>query len=246
MTGLLLGTVAVFILGPVLINSGGGPKSSTDDLDPYAGVWAELDGWDSLDDDERQSTGPYDREQARALASQVAEQIEARYGVAGLADYLDAVAFWESRWNPEVGGDGGKSIGLYQMRPPYMFTAQRGTAYALPRGGQILRDPVLSTVIASDHVVRAVRRAKQLGGRGDWLAVRRWWKYPSLVDDDDETEEVVYGTKSYGFPSAGVRERFDKALEAVDLPKDFKYDRPDVSGYPSDVNVVLADLGLTL
>ena len=127
-----------------------------------------------------------------------------------------------------------------------MFTTKRRTAYAMPRSEAILRDPVLSTVIASDHAVRAVRRARQLGARGDWLAVRRWWKFPSLVDDDNEDEEVSYGGKSRGYPSAGVRERFDKALQAVELPAEFKYQRPDVSGYPTDVNVVLADLGLTL
>jgi len=241
--GIFWGALVFAVLGPVFLR-GGGSSGKNGDL-RY--VWSELDGWEALDDEEKSTTtGPYSREDARVLASRTAEQIEAAYGVEGLADYLDAVAYWESRFNPTVAGDNGRSVGLYQLRPPYMFTEKRGIAYAMPRAEIILRDPVLSTVIASDHAVRAVRRARQLGARGDWLAVRRWWKFPSLVDDDNEDEEVVYGGKSYGYPSAGVRERFDKALRAVDLPQDFKNKRPDVSGYPSDVNVVLADLGLKL
>lgn len=185
------------------------------------------------------SSGPITPEQRaayRAQARAVSEEIEQRYGIEGLADYLDAVAYWESRWNAGVGGDGGISIGLYQMQANSAFRANNGLEHLRPRANTILRDPTKATILAADYAVAGIKRARQQGNRGDWLAVRRWWANPSLVHDDSETASAH---------SPKVRERFTKALRAVGVPTSFMERRPNVSGYPG-VEQVLDDLNVNL
>lgn len=178
-----------------------------------------------------------ERQRYRKLAREVSEEIEQRYGIDGLADYLDAVAYWESKWNPSVAGDGGQSIGLYQMQAGTAFRKTNGLEDLRPQAPRILRDPVKATILAADYAVQGARRARSQGGRGDWFAVRRWWLLPAAVDDD-------YGNE---YPKAfdRVKRNFTKALKAVGLPVSFMNNRPDVSGYPG-IQQVLDDLNVNL
>lgn len=178
-----------------------------------------------------------ERQLYRKRAREVSEEIEDRYGIAGLADYLDAVAYWESRWSPRVAGDGGQSIGLYQMQAGTAFRKTNGLEDLRPQAGTILRDPVKATILAADYAVQGAKRARSQGGRGDWFAVRRWWLLPAAVDDDQGTQ----------YPSAfdRVKRNFTKALKAVGLPVSFMEQRPDVSGYPG-IEQVLDDLNVNL
>lgn len=180
---------------------------------------------------------PDEREAFRRRAREVSEEIEAAYGIAGLADYLDAVAQWESRWNPGATGDGGRSLGLYQMQAGTAFRQSNGLTAYRPQADPILYDPVLSTILAADYAVNRVKRSRAVGGPGDWFAVRRGWRKPASTAD-------VAGTK---YPDVWNRvlDHFTQSLKAVGLPASFMSRAPDVSGYPG-VQQVLDDLNVTL
>lgn len=184
--------------------------------------------------------GPITKEERqlyRKRAREVSEEIEERYGIAGLADYLDAVAYWESKWNPRVAGDGGQSIGLYQMQAGTAFRKTNGLEDLRPQAGTILRDPALATILAADYAVQGAKRARSQGARGDWFAVRRWWLLPAAVDDDQGTQHPKAFDR--------VKRNFTKALKAVGLPVSFMDKRPDTSGYPG-IEQVLDDLNVNL
>lgn len=178
-----------------------------------------------------------ERREYRRRAREVSEEIESLYGIDGLADYLDAVAYWESKWNPVVAGDGSRSIGLYQMQAGTAFRQSNGLTDLRPQAGTILRDPTKATILAADYAVNRVKVSRRAGGPGDWFAVRRGWYLPASTADVDGST----------YPQAWDRvlRNFTKALKAVGLPVDFMYRTPDVSGYPG-LQRMLDDLNVNL
>lgn len=113
----------------------------------------------------------------------------------GLAAYLTAVALWESRGvtTAEHGG----TYGLFQIHP--------ATADATPAE---LQDPARSVAYAVDLIFRLRRYADR---PLTWMAVRRGWKYPALVDDWAENDRI----------SRGIRRRFVRALRWLKISASF-------------------------
>ncbi len=182
----------------------------------------------------------------RRYAYDVAKTVELNYGIEGLATYLDAVGFWESRYTPNALGDSGKSVGIYQIRDTSAFDTADNLDYlrGTEEGFMLLNNIETSVLIATDHAVDAIKRSRtssssgrpcgdNLAGPGDWLSARRWWKYPSLVHDFCESDSV----------SSEIRGRFEEALIKTHHPVSFMYERPNVSGWPglaqafSDFNI---------
>lgn len=189
----------------------------------------------------------YPQKQAdRRYAYDVAKSVELRYGIAGLADYLDAVGYWESRYTPTALGDGGSSIGIYQLSETAAFDSADGLDYlrGTAEGFALLNTIETSVLIATDHAVDAINRSRTsassgrpcgpgLEGPGDWLSARRWWKSPALVHDFCESDVM----------SEEIRARFETALSKTHHSFSLMYQRPNVSGWPgltqafSDFNI---------
>ena len=129
----------------------------------------------------------------------------------GLADYLIAVAYWESSHrdgtppNPNAcrapcGPNSER--GLFQIRP---------STAGVESNPDILYDPTVAVAAATDLVYRLATKWDAPGQTVDWLAIRRGWRLPKLVKDTGEANTA----------SAGVRERFIQALEGVGLSSGF-------------------------
>lgn len=172
----------------------------------------------------------FSRDQSRSLARAFATELANRYGINGLPVYLDAVGYWESRWNPCATGDsGGVSKGMYQMRAGTVFRTSNGLTYLQPRWPQLFTDGKLAVILAADYAMRAGTRLLQNGRTPYWLAVRRWWKYPAAVHDHNETK---YDS------SPGVRARFTEALKAIGVDPQFMYSTFNPNGWPGAKQVM--------
>ena len=186
------------------------------------------------------ASGPITKEERseyRRFIRKLGGEVEAKYGIEGMADYLDAVAYWESKYNPTVAGDSSRSIGLYQMQAGTAFRQSNGLTDLRPQADRILRDPTKATLLAVDYAVNRVKRSRQAGGPGDWFAVRRGWYLPVSTADVDGSE----------YPDAWNRvlRNFTRALKAVGLPVTFMDRQPDVSGYPG-IQQMLDDFNVNL
>lgn len=195
----------------------------------------------------RELRGDAARDRLRGMAS----SLERRYDIDGLADFLDAVAATETgrTYAAKVHGDLTSqypSIGLFQMKEMSAYKSSDGLKHIryTPLGMQMLETPDTAVILATNHAVQAIEWANRYGDekspcgagkRGDWLAVRRFWKYPSRVYDWCESNEG----------SAGTRRRLEKALDFTGMPHSFMYQTPDVSGWPG-VKQVFADYGIPL
>lgn len=170
------------------------------------------------------------RAEARKLARTFAGTLGKRYGIDGIATYLDAVGYWESRWNPCATGDtGGVSKGFYQLRADSAFRESNGLVYLRPQWPSLYTDGKLSVILAIDYAMRAGVRLLANNAEPYWLAVRRWWKYPSAVHDHGETK---YSS------SPGVRDRFSQALSAIGVSEDFMYRNFNPAGWPGAKQVM--------
>jgi len=177
-----------------------------------------------------------ERAAVRARIVQLGSEMEELYGVEGLATYLEAVAYWESRFDPNATSDKGRIVGPFQMGRSAVIKENYGSNHLKLSD---LKDVDKATILAARHAVSAIRTARAQGAKGDWLSARRWWKYPALVDDDDENE-LVKGK----LESEGLRKRFGYALTAIDKPKSFMFETPDVSAFPDDTKEIANDLGV--
>lgn len=139
-----------------------------------------------------------------------ARQVERLTGWSGLTEFLMAVAWYESRGdssainNPQ---DPNSAAGWFQLRPQS----------AMADRGDVL-DEGTSVALAADY---AQRLRKWSSTEPDWLALRRGWAYPRLVDDTGEADAR----------SKKVRENFVKALDAVGVPRSFMYRNAFPSGF---------------
>lgn len=137
----------------------------------------------------------------RALAG----KLERALNWPGLATYLVAVGYWESRGNPlsRRSSDPNSERGWFQIRPA---TANDPRVTANP---DLLYDEQWAVALAADLIWRLHRRLDD----APWLAIRRGWKYPRLVSDVNESDP----------DSPGIRERFEEALRATGAPAGFMY-----------------------
>lgn len=190
--------------------------------------------------------GPEDRRavlnEIRAMAYFVSE----RYGMMPyLADYLSAVGYWESRFNPwsanpQIEDDPYNAArGLFQMRPKTAFKDKNGLTH-LREYPDTLYSIRWSFVAAVDDIARAARAPERKGtGIANWLGVRRWWRYPHLVHDFNEDDSE----------SAGVRERLEEAIDRVNdqyglnIDPDFIWMPVEQQNYPG-IEMLMYDFGL--
>ena len=182
----------------------------------------------------------------RAYAYEAAKVIETNYGIEGLADFLDAIAYWESRYNPEASGDSGQSLGMFQLRYTSAFDTADGLDYLrnTSEGYELLTDIDTSILFATDHIIDAIKRSRTSGvnrpcgtgvGPGDYLSARRWWKYPSLVHDYCESNET----------SAQIRGRLETALNVTGHSESLMYEKPNISNWPG-IKQALADFNISV
>lgn len=118
----------------------------------------------------------------------------------GLSDFLVAVAWIESRGNPEASQPGANGArGLFGMRP------ESARVYELGLAADDLLDPETSVALACWYLERCHRYLED-GQEMTWAAVRRCWSYPALVDNVDHHDTEVNLSK--GLACAGVPRDF--------------------------------------
>lgn len=139
-----------------------------------------------------------------------------RLGWPGLGDFLVAVAYWESRGNSIAGSSAGNAArGWFGMRPQ---TARVDDLSLEPDALKV--EPV--AVALAGWLVDRLRPYAAPGQVVDWLAIRRGWYLPSLVDDVAEQHAA----------SRKVREAFEEALAKVGLEASFMHQEVDFSSWP--------------
>jgi hypothetical protein len=158
----------------------------------------------------------------QALAAPVEELV----GWPNLGSYLKAVAYTESSGNPRADTNKGSNSarGWFGLRPKTARITDVGLDV------EALKQEVESVALAA----WLAYRLWVYGGKNPrtWLELRRGWRLPSLLEDDDEQEEG----------SVDVRRRFEEALDAVGLDHDFMYEEaiPADFHWPGFKNVLAA------
>jgi hypothetical protein len=176
-----------------------------------------------------------DQESARQYIIQVGDYIQNRYGaMPGLTNFLLAVAYWESRFksNAQAGTSRNSARGLTQLRADSAFRSSNNLVH-LRNQPNLLLHPTWNLILAADYAARAAERAADQGRQIDWLAVRRWWRLPSLLLDFDESKSS----------SSSVREHLEESLSKVGVSPDFMYETVHRGGWPGAI-LVLKDFGL--
>ena len=125
-----------------------------------------------------------------------------------LADYLTVVGFIESRFNPASVNPEVKTNpmnaarGLAGMRPESAFKSSNGLEYMRAYPNALL-NPRWAFVTAVHYIWQACEAVqREQSGEIDWVAVRRWWGFPSKVHDFNFEDPY----------SAGNLERFEAGL----------------------------------
>lgn len=154
--------------------------------------------------------------------------VEQRIGQHRLADFLSAVAFTESRFDPLVQNASGRR-GLFQM------TGSAANLDELGVGPDVLFNKRWSIALIAWYIQR-LRNYGKPGQIIDYLAIRRGMAYPNLVSDVGNNEQR----------SREVRSRFSAALKHVGLPQSFM----QVPAFPSSYNwpgidAVIASAGVS-
>lgn len=110
----------------------------------------------------------------RAHLFRIAKQVESSVGGwPGLAEFLDAVGWAESRWTLDA-------VRASSSFGPYQITAVASDNDAVRTDPKVLFDPVTSVVVAADLAYRLQRYADP-GQTVRWSDIRRGWKHPILV-----------------------------------------------------------------
>ena len=160
----------------------------------------------------------------------LAAPIEAVANWPGLGHYLAAVAWTESRGNSSVcQGDCGPNSarGWFQIRPKTARVADLGLSPAA------IFDEPTSIALAAWYANR-LRPYASPGQAVDWLAIRRGWAIPGLVDDVNEAHER----------SPKTRRRFDEGLAKAGMSASFKHTPAFPPGYQwPGIDAVLSAVG---
>lgn len=138
----------------------------------------------------------------------------------GFGNFLVATAWTESKGNPNACAapcSENSARGWFQNRPV------SARVWDFTGGGpHVLFSEPWAVALAAWYAVRTAMKNRDPGQVVDWLAMRRGWALPRLVDDVYETEPVT--GYADGERSRDVRERFSQALAAVGLPQSFMYE----------------------
>ncbi len=171
-----------------------------------------------------------------AAIRKLALPVENRLQQTGLANYLAARAFTESRYNADAQNDSGRK-GLWQM------SASTSNVDALGKPASVLLNPRWSLALVAWFIER-LRAYGDPGQTIDWLAVTRGMAYPHLVNDVHESKPATQGATP-GERSREVRERFEEALDYVGLPRSFMHRPAFPPGYHwPGINAVIAAAGI--
>lgn len=152
----------------------------------------------------------------------------------GLDTFLLAVAYTESRFNPSAQNGTGSNAarGWFQMRPQSAFRPNNGLEH-LRHNPDLLKNRNWAVVTATDYAAQAAEKAIKQGWQPNWAAVRRYWAYPSLLDD-------WHNEKSR---SKTNKRNFEKALDKIGVPRSFMMQPVRLGGYPNAI-VVAKSFGL--
>lgn len=148
---------------------------------------------------------------APARIRQLVSRITRVHPWPGLADYLVAVAWTESRGDPNAQHDASynSARGWFQIRP------QTAGHPAILQNPDLLKNEAWAVAAAADLAERLGRKYAAPGQEPDWVAIRRGWAYPRLVADVHETNPR----------SVDVRRRVERAHDAAGIPRAAMYSR---------------------
>lgn len=151
-----------------------------------------------------------------------AGRIEEALGWPRLADYLVAVAYWESRGiSSAVGGTSDDpSGGWFQLTNAPACVRFTGMGADDPA---FLADEALQVAVAACHARRLGILYDEPGQTVQWRDIRRGWKFPKWTGASYRTAKST----------AGARANFLEALEAVGLPASLATRR----AFPSNLDV---------
>lgn len=154
------------------------------------------------------------------LAKKVGDAI----GSPGLPGFMLAQAYTESRFklnavNKQEGDKPNTARGIFQIRPSSGFKSTYFGDWSLIDPTVLFRLP-MSVALDAWYIHRLNSWAPNKKDI-DWLAIRRGTAFPKLVKDFGEEKQR----------SRDTRGRFESALSAVGLPKDFMYQKVFQTGY---------------
>lgn len=128
---------------------------------------------------DRRVTGDWVDSDAPRRIRAIARPIEQAANWPGLGDYLAGIAYTESRGNAQAGKDSGNAArGWFGIRPV------SGRVGDLGLSGDALKNERYAVALAAWYAHR-LRPYASSGQSIDWLAIRRGWAYPHLVDNVD-------------------------------------------------------------
>ncbi len=151
----------------------------------------------------------------RRLLRDMGEKLEREIEWPGLADFLDATAYTESRWSPGAGtkkvGTNG-AIGAYQIRPKSAFTRREwGQDFDRVGHGADLLDPIVNTAAIVDYMRRVFPYKN--APSADWARMRAALAYPHYIGGRDRARSKKR------FDAAVAR--FSTGLEKTGTPQSF-------------------------
>lgn len=158
----------------------------------------------------RESPGPWVDPDAPRRIREIATPLAKKLNMPGLPEFLIATAWIESRGNPYAGSDAGNDArGWFGMRPKSARVSDIGLS------PDALKDEELAVALAAWYIER-LRPYAASGQEIDWIALRRGWAYPHLVDDVN---------------NPGYKAQFDKGLAAASQPTSFMNKRAFLKDY---------------
>lgn len=174
----------------------------------------------------------------RPAVVETAQRYEKKLQWEGLADFLDATAYTESRWRPFAGGlrpGSNKAQGVYQMRPDSAGDTPelRAIFRAYP---VLLTTPEVATACAVAYFWRMLDPVRS-GGYVSWERLRASFAYPFFIRGRAAVVERAASKGQLGQTKGIVPARYDAAMkrfrQAVKATGS-KFD-PEANAYPKRV-----------
>jgi hypothetical protein len=144
----------------------------------------------------------------RAVLRPYQDALELALDWPGLADFLEVVAYQESKGSLTAVGDGGLAVGPYQQHPSNSAVAELAAL-----GFRDRTDPAIATAAAALHASNLLRKASYGYPAEDarWTDVRAGWAIPSWVGDRTAKPQQ-------GKDRPGVVLRHERAAQNLGLP----------------------------
>ncbi len=165
------------------------------------------------------SPGKLDRKSEKAKVRELGERVEAMGILPGFADFLVAVAFIESRFNPEAAGKSGE-FGWFQLLPGSAFNSKNGLGgLSKARKVELLKSRPWAVASAADFARRLIPFAAP-AQVVTFYNLRHGWKRPRLIA---ETESTGAAKNALQLTNAAIKtgvpvEALDRVVELGDWP----------------------------